>query len=70
MDAPALDWTLAATSTRLLTLLNTIRPALPVSSWRPRALLRGREHLASALGMGHLQLSGTMPSGHTGTLMP
>ncbi|MFI1307393.1 hypothetical protein [Streptomyces sioyaensis] len=32
--------------------------------------MRARERLARALGMGDLQLSGTMPSGHTGTLMP
>lgn len=32
--------------------------------------MRARERLAGALGMGQLRLTGTMPSGHTGTLMP
>jgi hypothetical protein len=70
MDAPALDWTLTASSTRLLDLLNAVSTALPVRTWRPRSLVRVRERLASALGMGHLTLSGVMPSGHIGTLMP
>ncbi|MFE1177169.1 hypothetical protein [Streptomyces sp. NPDC058773] len=70
MDSPALDWTLTASTTRLLTFLNAISGALPLATWRPRPLVRARERLARALGMGDLQLSGTMPSGHTGTLMP
>jgi hypothetical protein len=70
MDDPALDWTLTARSTRLLDFLNAISATLPVRTWRPRSLVRARERLASAMGMGHLQLSGVMPSGHTGTLMP
>jgi hypothetical protein len=70
MDAPSLDWTLTANSTRALGPLNAIGRALPLGSWRPRSLLRAREHLAAALGMGHLQLSGVMPSGHVGILMP
>ncbi|MBT1095351.1 hypothetical protein [Streptomyces sp. Tu102] len=70
MDSPSLDWTLTASETRLLGLLNGIGGALPLASWRPRLLVWARERLARALGMGDLQLSGTMPSGHTGTLMP
>ncbi|WP_208852837.1 hypothetical protein [Streptomyces chartreusis] len=70
MDSPSLDWTLTASETRLLGLLNGIGGALPLASWRPRLLVRARERLARALGLGDLQLSGTMPSGHTGTLMP
>jgi hypothetical protein len=70
MDAPSVDWTLTASATRVLRLLNVISPTLPVGTWRPRALVRAREHLARALGMGDLELSGVMPSGHTGTLMP
>ncbi len=62
MDSPVLEWTLTATSTLLLSILNTIGGAMPLS--------RARERLASALGMGRLQLTRTMPSGHTGTLMP
>ena len=44
---------------------------LPVWTWRPASLLRAREVLARrALGMGDIRMRGTMPSGHTGTLMP
>jgi hypothetical protein len=70
MDSPALEWALTATSTRLLDLLNTMSAAMPLATWRPRSLVRVRERLASALGMGQLKLTGTMPSGHAGTLMP
>ncbi len=70
MDAPALEWTLTATSTRILALLNTMSAAMPLATWRRRSLVRARERLASALGIGQLQLTGTTPSGHTGTLMP
>jgi hypothetical protein len=70
MDSPALEWTLTATSTRILALLNMISAAMPLATWRVRSLVRARERLASTLGMGELQLTGTMPSGHTGTLMP
>ena len=70
MDSPALEWTLTATTTRILALLNTMSAAMPLATWRLRSLIRAREHLASTLGMGQLQLTGTMPSGHTGTLMP
>ncbi len=70
MDSPALDWSLTASSTRLLDLLNTMSAALPLASWRPQPLIRSRERMAHALGMGHLQMTGTMPSGHTGKLMP
>ena len=70
MDSPAPEWTLTATSTRTLALLNTMSAAMPLATWRLRSLVRARERLASMLGMGQLRLTGTMPSGHTGTLMP
>lgn len=70
MDSPALEWTLSATSTWLLDVLNTISAAMPLPTWRRPSLVRARERLASALGLGQLRLTGTMPSGHTGTLMP
>jgi hypothetical protein len=70
MDAPALEWTLTATSTRILALLNAMSAAMPQVTWRLRPLVRARERLAGALGMGQLRLTGTMPSGHTGMLMP
>jgi len=70
VDQPALDWTVTAARSPLLGLLNPLSAAMPLSSWRPRALVRARERLAQALGMGRLQMSGVMPSGHTGLLMP
>jgi hypothetical protein len=70
MDSPALEWTLTATSPPALTLLNTMSAAMPLATWRRRLLVRARERLASTLGMGQLQLTGTTPSGHTATLMP
>jgi hypothetical protein len=66
MDNPSLDWAITASATPTLRVLNAIGARLPLSTWRtacPRSRTR-------ALGMGELQLSGTMPSGHLGTLMP
>ena len=70
MDRPSLEWTLTATANTILTALNVIGGMLPPGTWRPSALVRVRERIGAALGMGQLQLSGVMPSGHTGTLMP
>ena len=70
MVEPALDWTLTVARSPLLGVLNPLSAALPLASWRPRSLVRARERLAQALGMGHLQMSGVMPSGHAGLLMP
>jgi hypothetical protein len=70
MDSPALEWTLTATSTRILAALNAMSAAMPQVTWRMRPLVRARERLAGALGMGQLRLTGTTPSGHTSTLMP
>ena len=70
MDEPALDWTLTAARSPVTGLLNPLSAVMPLSTWRPPALLRARERLAQALGMGRLQMSGVMPSGHSGVLMP
>src|SRR5262249_54272187 len=71
MDAPSLEWTLTATVTPLLRAMNAMSARLPMWTWRPRPLLRARELMASrVLGLGDIRLSGTMPSGHIGTLMP
>ena len=70
-DTPRLDWTLDARQTGLLRVLNGMSARLPDWTWRPTPLLRARELLArSVLGMGDIRMKGTMPSGHTGTLMP
>ncbi|MCD0484888.1 hypothetical protein LO771_21460 [Streptacidiphilus sp. ASG 303] len=70
MDTPAVDWTLTARVTRPLSLLNRVSAVLPPATWRPRPLVGARELAARALGLGRLRMSGVMPSGHSGTLMP
>lgn len=70
VDDPSLEWELTAARSLRLGLLNPISAALPLWTWRPPSLLRARERLAQALGMGELSLSGVMPSGHVGVLMP
>lgn len=70
MDQPALEWTVTATRSPLMGVLNPLSAVMPLSSWRPPTLVRARERLAQALGMGRLRMSGVMPSGHTGLLMP
>jgi hypothetical protein len=71
MDEPALDWTVAVSSTRLLRVLNVVSPRLPLWAWKSAALVRARELIAERLlGMGAIRMRGVMPSGHTGTLMP
>jgi hypothetical protein len=70
MDHPAVDWTFTARSDWRLHLVNSVNAPLPLATWRSKLLLRSRERIARALGLGDLRLSGMTPSGHTGTLMP
>ena len=70
VDAPSLDWTVAASEPPSLRALNAMGARLPLWTWRSPLLVRARERLAHRLGMGDLKLSGMMPSGHLGTLMP
>jgi hypothetical protein len=70
VEEPSLEWTLTASDTPTLRLLNAMSARLPLWTWRPRSLVRIRERLARSLGMGSLEMTGTMPSGHVGTLMP
>lgn len=70
VDGPGLDWTLTAAAGPLLRTMNAISRRLPLSTWRPRPLVRAREVLAAGLGMGQVRMTGVMPSGHVGTLMP
>jgi hypothetical protein len=70
MESPSVDWLLTATQTPTLALLNAIHGALPMSTWRSPALIGARERMVRGLGMGRLEMSGTMPGGQTGTLMP
>jgi hypothetical protein len=70
VDQPALTWTLTAHSTPALSVLNATSRLMPLASWRPAVLRRARQRVAARLGMGQLELAGTMPSGHEGLLMP
>jgi hypothetical protein len=70
MDEPALSWSLTAHATPTLATLNAMSARMPLASWRPEVLLRARTAMARRLGMGDLELAGTMPSGHHGLLMP
>lgn len=70
MDRPRLTWNLSVTRSTVLALLNAASALMPLASWRPRGLVRGRELLAGALGMGRLEMAGETPSGHQGLLMP
>lgn len=71
MDDPHLEWTLVATETTTLRVLNFMSPHMPLWTWKSRMLVRARELLANhVLGMGDIRMSGTMPSGHPGILMP
>jgi hypothetical protein len=70
MDSPSLDWRLTATETPMLAVMNVVHAAMPLSTWRSPMLIRARETMVRAMGLGRLQMSGVTPSGHTGTLMP
>jgi hypothetical protein len=70
MDEPALKWTVTASRSPMMGLLNRFSAAMPIASWRSRSLVRDRERLAHRLGMGRVELSGVAPSGHQGLLMP
>ncbi|MEU0538291.1 hypothetical protein ABZ319_00320 [Nocardia sp. NPDC005978] len=61
---------MTARETSALRALNAVGGRLPLGTWRVPALVRARERIAAALGMGQLRMVGTMPSGHTGILMP
>lgn len=70
MESPDIDWRFTARETPALRAMNRAHGALPLSTWRSPVLIWAREGMVRALGMGSLTLSGTMPSGHVGTVMP
>jgi hypothetical protein len=71
MDEPRLKWTLTASETPMLRVLNAASAKMPLWSWRASLLVRMREVLAKRfLHMGDIRMAGTMPSGHDGILMP
>jgi hypothetical protein len=71
MDDPALTWSVVATTTPSLRVLNTVSPRLPLWTWKRPSPVRARELIAQrVLAMGAIRMHGVMPSGHVGTLMP
>lgn len=71
VDEPALEWTFSMSRGPLLATVNAIHAALPLWSWRPRALVAAREWLAErVLDVGRVDLSGQLPGGMPGTMMP
>jgi hypothetical protein len=71
LTEPALEWTLTARQTPVLRVMNGIGARLPMSTWRSPRLIRLREGMARlVLGLGDVRMTGTMPSGHQGVLMP
>jgi len=72
-SGPSLDleWIVDVHEILGIALVNRLGRSLPSWTWRPGPLVRVRELLARhAFGLGDLRLSGTMPSGHVGVLMP
>jgi hypothetical protein len=71
MDDPALSWSVVASTTPLLRVLNVVGPRLPLWTWKRPSLIRVREIIAQRmLGMGAIRMRCVTPSGHHGTLMP
>ncbi len=70
LDAPSLDWTLSVHTSPGAGRSEHARRSNAPATWRHTWLDRGTERMAQALGMGRLALSGEMPSGHVGKLMP
>lgn len=63
MDRPQLQWQLSMSRTLPLALLNLLHAPLPLSTWRPRALVAAREWVARLLGLGAVSMAGVVPTG-------
>ncbi len=70
MDDPKLEWTVWMEEPMIMRLLNSISKRMPLWTWKHVSWLKPREKMASMLGLGNIKLSGVMPSGHFGILMP
>ena len=71
MDDPRLSWSVSMTTTPLVRLMNMVSPRLPDPLWRAPTMLRVWEWAGRTFfDLGDFKLSGTMPSGHFGILMP
>ena len=71
MDSPELVWSVSMATTPLVRIMNMISPRLPEPLWRAPATLRMMEWLGRVLfSLGNFTLSGIVPNGHFGILMP
>jgi hypothetical protein len=71
MEQPALSWDMTMTETPLVTVMNAISGRVPERLWRAPAMLQMFEWAGSRLfDLGDITLSGRVPNGHHGILMP
>jgi hypothetical protein len=71
MEEPHLVWTMRISAPVFLKALNAVSSKLPLWTWKPDLLRRGREWMAERLlGMGDLDFSFTMPSGQNTVIVP
>jgi hypothetical protein len=71
MDDPKLEWSLSMSAPWHFRLMNAMGALLPRRLWLSPVMQRVFEWMARRVfGLGRVTLSGTMPSGHFGILMP
>lgn len=71
VDAPSLQWTFNMVREPVISVMNAINAALPLATWRSLALVAAREWVGEhILDIGPVDLSGRLPGGMPGTLMP
>lgn len=71
MDEPRLDWTVTLRTSPLTRLANRVLPGLPLGLYRTRPALTLVRVLADrALGLGPLDLAGTLPAGQRVLVKP
>ena len=71
MDEPALEWTIRLRRSPLTRLANRVLPHLPLHVYRTRVMLTLVGALADrGLGLGPMDLEGTLPAGHEVLVQP
>lgn len=70
-DGPDLKWSLSLSEPGWLKVLNALGRSMPLGLWRLRPYSKMMESVARrVMGMGKINLDGSMPSGHRGVLIP
>jgi len=71
MDEPPLEWRLSLVETPVLRVVNALDGLVPERTWRWSAFRHMRERFGrSVLGLGHVEMAQTAPSGQAGVMMP